>query len=498
MKQVYKYFVICMLMLVASGCLGESSEINTTEQVDNDDTATDVIVENANSVNTNVNDVSSIQETVETPVADPVVAEPTNTTKTVVTLNEASSRRGFGGGSSGGSSGHKSSSTPTVIKKFSVDFSTVDVAGDGPEGVAQFVGDIITYKLVVTNSGNTGLSNIEVLTSLRDTIISAQKESITQNSVLDIGETFTYEIKYKVTDKDVTDKFYRLPCEVFVICEKLEGKSDFAYANVELIRAYNLTVISDSKLVEFEDQGVNYKVVLENTGSSNLTDLPFSLIIEGDSVSVSNSTISALIGETVTVYNSTYIVTKSDIESNGKDQKPGYLDIEATVGSASNTLSIPLKYEYTTISFNSVYEIGNKTHSAVLINNKQAVNASSQIAINDFLLKDETEKLEYDNETFDAFDFASVVHNNAEKAGIKSNIVEVEFTPVSENGEIKQYVYYCNAFRFDNGDVVFTDSCYYDATVEIKRNEFLMFTNISDTTEVIQHSNLTVDSYEIF
>jgi len=63
-----------------------------------------------------------------------------------------------------------------------------------------------------------------------------------------------------------------------------------------------------------------------------------------------------------------------------------------------------------------------------LQNNAIAVNPSWN-QLKDFLLKDETDRRRYDINTFVCADFAEMLHNNAEKAGIRTSYVSVQLGP---------------------------------------------------------------------
>jgi len=74
--------------------------------------------------------------------------------------------------------------------------------------------------------------------------------------------------------------------------------------------------------------------------------------------------------------------------------------------------------------------VGADGHYITLKNNPDATNPSWE-ELKAFLLKDKTDSKRYDNETFVCGDFAEMLHNNAEEAGIKAAFVCLWLGPCS-------------------------------------------------------------------
>lgn len=68
----------------------------------------------------------------------------------------------------------------------------------------------------------------------------------------------------------------------------------------------------------------------------------------------------------------------------------------------------------------------------------------------EFIKSDRTDEIEYDYYNFVCADFAQAVHNNAEKAGIKTAWVSIEF-------EDRDYGHACNAFNTTDRGMIFID-----------------------------------------
>jgi len=102
-----------------------------------------------------------------------------------------------------------------------------------------------------------------------------------------------------------------------------------------------------------------------------------------------------------------------------------------------------------------------------LINNSYARNPTYQELI-DFLNEDKTEKIQYIPHKFVCADFAQLLHNRAERCGIRAAWVFVDFT----NG----VCHACNAFKTIDRGLIFVDCTNsnefkpgvgYDATVKV-------------------------------
>ena len=82
-----------------------------------------------------------------------------------------------------------------------MDKKVIDVAGKGPTGNITKAGDVISYRINLTNVGNIDLTNV----TLYDSLISLTGP-IGDNSplgVMTIGETWTYTGNYTVTQTDI-------------------------------------------------------------------------------------------------------------------------------------------------------------------------------------------------------------------------------------------------------------------------------------------------------
>jgi hypothetical protein len=97
----------------------------------------------------------------------------------------------------------------------------------------------------------------------------------------------------------------------------------------------------------------------------------------------------------------------------------------------------------------NMYWVGADGHQISLINNNSATNPTYNQLIS-FIKKDKTDEKIYKPGKFTCGDFAEIVHNNAEKAGIKSAWVTISFKNVGRG-------HVCNAFNTKDKGLVYID-----------------------------------------
>ncbi|MFY1112846.1 MAG: DUF7507 domain-containing protein [Methanosarcinaceae archaeon] len=79
--------------------------------------------------------------------------------------------------------------------------TVTDVAGQGPEGYVTNEGDVISYRITVTNDGNIDLIGVSVKDSL--ITITGPTGDDKGPGVLNVGEIWTYKGCYTVTQEDI-------------------------------------------------------------------------------------------------------------------------------------------------------------------------------------------------------------------------------------------------------------------------------------------------------
>jgi len=117
------------------------------------------------------------------------------------------------------------------------------------------------------------------------------------------------------------------------------------------------------------------------------------------------------------------------------------------------------------------YESGADGHLIQLANNPQAADPSWQ-ELKDFLKQDDTDTYLYNSSTFVCTDYAEMLHNNAEEAGIRAAFVTIDFVNESTGHAL-------NAFNTSDTGLVYIDDtggyshqpCSGDKKVDLKLEE---------------------------
>jgi len=108
--------------------------------------------------------------------------------------------------------------TPAYI----IDKVVTDVAGKGPSGHVTSAGEVVTYRINVTNAGNVDLTNVTLNDSLMNMSLIEPAGDNAPVGVLNVGEIWTYTVNYTVTQEDIDN--YGTPDED--IDEGVEGDID--------------------------------------------------------------------------------------------------------------------------------------------------------------------------------------------------------------------------------------------------------------------------------
>jgi len=239
---------------------------------------------------------------------------------------------------------------------WTIDKTVTDVGGDGPTGSVDAAGDIITYQVVISNTGGVSLQGnlVDPLPGIYD--MSGPVESGgTIAGWLEPGETWTYTYKYNAKQSDidnnginkngVADSDGDIDNEATFTDNHGNSKSDIEDVPIQEIGwTIDKTVTDvggDGPTGSIDEAGdiITYQVVITNTGDvslqGTLTDsLPGISGIIGPVES--GGTVAGWLepGETWT-YTYSYSVKQSDIDNNGINKNgvadgDGDIDNEAT------------------------------------------------------------------------------------------------------------------------------------------------------------------------
>jgi len=209
-----------------------------------------------------------------------------------------------------------------------------DINNDPNDTVINNAGDVLTYTVTLTNTGNQSLTGVTLSDSLVATVDSPA-ESLNDDDVLEVGETWTYSYDYAVTQDDInndgggdgtidntatadTDQTDP-PQSDSVAVPLVQSEPAFTISKVltDINNDTNDTVINNAGDV------LTYTVTLTNTGNQSLTGVTLSdsLVLAVGPATESGGTgtngDSILdVGETWT-YSYDYTVTQDDINSDG-------------------------------------------------------------------------------------------------------------------------------------------------------------------------------------
>ncbi|WP_449500867.1 DUF7507 domain-containing protein, partial [Aureivirga marina] len=206
-----------------------------------------------------------------------------------------------------------------------IELTTTDSLDLGADGILN-AGDVITYTIEVTNTGNTTLSNISVTDSGIDF-----GTNPTTAANLNVGETEIFTGTYVLTQADIDSGSYSvqssvtstLPDGITVVEDTLSDDPETAADNDETITALNQTGTIELTTNDSLDLGadgilnagdvITYTIEVTNTGNTTLSNI--SVTDSGIDFGTNPTTSANLnVGETET-FTGTYVLTQADIDS---------------------------------------------------------------------------------------------------------------------------------------------------------------------------------------
>ena len=183
---------------------------------------------------------------------------------------------------------------------YSIEKTIVDVAGKGPEGNVTAAEDVIAYQVNVINDGNVDLTNLNVTDSLIS--LSEPTKSNDNDTVLNVGESWTYFGNYTVSQEDINsngtvgDGFINNNATVYgnytvteidtnnnntVIAYSEELEPQNATVQVPLKRSPNYSIFKSviapdengDCIVNSPGDEIPYRIVVKNEGNTDLTNV---------------------------------------------------------------------------------------------------------------------------------------------------------------------------------------------------------------------------------
>ena len=211
---------------------------------------------------------------------------------------------------------------------YTIDKTVTDISGNGSEVNVTKAGDVISYQINVSNTGNIDLTNVSVTDPLLGNLTGPSGDN-SQTGILNVGDNWTYTGTYTVSQADLNsngggDGFINNTATVD--CDELDPESDTAEVPIEQNPAYTIdkTVIdvggngSEANVTKAGDI-VSYQINVTNDGNIDLNNVTVTDPLLGTLASPTgdNEPFGILnVGENWT-YVGNYTVTQEDMNNNG-------------------------------------------------------------------------------------------------------------------------------------------------------------------------------------
>ncbi|BAL23866.1 hypothetical protein [Azoarcus sp. KH32C] len=241
-----------------------------------------------------------------------------------------------------------------ITRALAIDKQFVNVTGGNGNTVADAVGDVIHYQMLVTNTGNTALDNVQVSDPLLGGTLSGPASGDTDSDGrLDVTETWVYNGSYTVTQADLdgggnAGSDYDIDNTATASADNTPPASDSEEVPLAITRALaidkqfvNVTGGNGNTVADAVGDVIHYQMLVTNTGNTALDNVQVSDPLLGGTLSgpASGDTDSdGRLDVTETwVYNGSYTVTQADLDGGGNAGSDYDIDNTATA-SADNTL----------------------------------------------------------------------------------------------------------------------------------------------------------------
>ncbi|MCA1800587.1 MAG: DUF11 domain-containing protein [Actinobacteria bacterium] len=179
-----------------------------------------------------------------------------------------------------------------------------DINGDPSITEYSAVGDIITYSIVVENTGNVTITNIDVtdpLTGLTTTIAS-----------LAPGASQTYNESYTITQADLDAGSVTNTASAAGEDTNGDPVSDNDSATVNAVQDAQITVTKTANPLTYNAVGdvIDYTIIVENTGNVTVTNITVT-----DPLTGLSTTIASLAPGASQTFNESYTITQADLDT---------------------------------------------------------------------------------------------------------------------------------------------------------------------------------------
>ena len=199
---------------------------------------------------------------------------------------------------------------------------------DAQVGIFDSIGDVITYDLVLTNTGNVALENITITDENADTINPATMAVIAPGEIVNIVATHT------ITQSDLNSGFVHNTAFVTGTDPKdglvtdissdptdplQPGDSGYDPACAEctvntVTQLPSLVLTKDARAGDYDSVGdiITYDLILTNTGNVTITDL---IVSDANANSVTPSTVAILLPGASVNITATHSITQADLDT---------------------------------------------------------------------------------------------------------------------------------------------------------------------------------------
>ena len=308
-----------------------------------------------------------------------------------------------------------------------MDKIVVDVDGDTENIIVDKAGDVITYQVIVENTGIIDLTGVTLtdplLTGPNGYLNPVVNESINANGILDVGEVWTYEGTYTVQQEDIDSLGDTADGEgedgdiantAIITVDGLPPQADCEKVPID----YDPHATFDKRVVDVGNKGPNgqadvgdiitYELVAFNDGNVTYDDaIIHDWWLEGDPNATFGDVVETGgtgtngdgildVGETWTII-ATYEVQQSDVDSNGGGD--GTIDNTAFLwiptGDVLDDESVPVQYLPKIEIDKRVTEVTGSGHSDVVVNPGDVVHYeivvrnTGNVSATEVMIKDE-------------------------------------------------------------------------------------------------------------
>jgi uncharacterized repeat protein (TIGR01451 family) len=164
-----------------------------------------------------------------------------------------------------------------LVGSMTIDKTVTDVGGEGASGHVDEAGDVISYQVVVTNTGDLSLTTV----TMTDTLVSnvgSPTESFGGGTagVLEVGEHWTWTYTYTALQADIDDNGGGdgdIDNTATVDCDELEAESDSAAVPIDWEPEINVEKSSTTTAITTAGQVVPYVFVMTNPGNVTLSSI---------------------------------------------------------------------------------------------------------------------------------------------------------------------------------------------------------------------------------